>query len=204
MTGKFIVFEGPDRGGKSTQAAILKEHFESLGREVVLTREPGGGPVAEAIRDILLSPANTVTPRAELMLYCAARAQHTQEKIVPALAEGKIVLCERYTMSTCAYQGYGRNLDMNIINELNNIATGGLEPDLTLVFLMSDEKFAERGINLSSDRIELETAAFRERMRNGYKELIKTTPSAELINADRTIEEIKQDVITFVKKHGII
>lgn len=201
--GKFIVFEGPDRGGKSTQAALLTEYFESLGRSVLRTREPGGGPVAESIREILLNPAHEVTPRTELMLYCASRAQHTEQVLLPALASGKIVICERYTMSTCAYQGYGRGLDMNMINELNNIATGGLTPDLTLVFLMSDEKFAARGKNLASDRIELEAASFRERMRAGYKELVKNTKNAVLIDADGTIDQVKTAIINHIKEHKI-
>ncbi|MGN1058631.1 MAG: dTMP kinase, partial [Candidatus Avelusimicrobium sp.] len=110
MKGKFIVLEGPDRCGKSTQAKMLVNHLIALGKEVVLTREPGGTPTAEKIRQIVLEPGLDIRPMAELFLYEASRAQHTQEKILPALNEGKIVICERYTMSTCAYQGYGRGI----------------------------------------------------------------------------------------------
>ncbi|MGB2578278.1 dTMP kinase [Elusimicrobium simillimum] len=204
MSGKFIVFEGPDRGGKSTQANLLREVLEQAGYNVLLTREPGGTPVAEGIRNILLDPANMVTPRAELLLYGASRAQHTEERIMPALAEGKIVICERYTMSTCAYQGYGRGIDMNIINNVNFIATHGLQPDLTLVFLMSDKYFAQRGEYLFSDRLELEADEFRSKMREGYKELVKQTPGAVLIDADNTVEEIHAKVLGYLREYKVL
>ncbi len=204
MNGKFIVFEGPDRGGKSTQANLLRDYLISQGREVVQTREPGGSPVAEGIRKILLAPENKVTPTAELMLYEASRAQHTEEVVMPALREGKIVLCERYTMSTLAYQGYGRGIDMNTISALNDIATGGLVPDLTLVFLMSDKYFTQRGEFLFSDRIELEGDSFRSKMRAGYKELVNTYPNAVLVDADRTVEEIREHVKFLLKEYKII
>lgn len=198
--GKFIVFEGPDRGGKSTQANLLRERLESLGYGVLLTREPGGTSIAEGVRKILLDPGSVVSSRAELLLYEAARAQHTEEKILPALEEGKIVISERYTMSTEAYQGYGRGIDLNVIKEINNFATRGLHPDLTLVFLMSDKYFRERGEFLFSDRIELEGDTFRTRMREGYKELASSTPGAALIDADRTVEEIKKEVFSLVQR----
>ncbi|MDR0291580.1 MAG: dTMP kinase [Elusimicrobium sp.] len=203
-TGKFIVFEGPDRGGKSTQANLLRQSLHEAGYSVLLTREPGGTPVAESIRKILLDPANRVTPRAELLLYEASRAQHTEEKIVPALAEGKIVICERYTMSSCAYQGYGRGIDMELINTANNIATNGLTPDLTLVFLMSDKYFLKRGEYLFSDRLELEKDEFRNKMRQGYKELVKKTPNAVLIDADNTVEEIHAKVLAYLREFKVI
>ena len=202
--GKFIVFEGPDRGGKSTQANLLREYLQSLGMPVVQTREPGGSPVAESIRQILLHPSNKVTPRAELLLYEASRAQHTEEKILPALKEGKTVICERYTMSSLAYQGYGRGLDLELIARLNDAATGGLTPDLTLVMLMSDKYFRERGESLFSDRMELEADAFRQKMREGYKEIVKTYPNAALVDADRNVEEIKLHVIKLLKEYNII
>jgi len=203
MTGKFIVFEGPDRGGKSTQANLLRKALQEAGYSVVLTREPGGTPVAEGIRKILLDPANHVSPRAELLLYEASRAQHTEEKIIPALADGKIVICERYTMSSCAYQGYGRGIDMELVNTANNIATNGLQPDLTLVFLMSDKYFLKRGEYLFSDRLELEKDEFRNKMREGYKQLVKKTPNAVLIDADNTVEEIHAKVLAYLKEYKI-
>ena len=203
MTGKFIVFEGPDRGGKSTQANLLRGALQEAGDDVMLTREPGGTPVAEAVRKILLDPASNVTPRAELLLYEASRAQHTEEKIVPALESGKIVICERYTMSSCAYQGYGRGIDMKLIDTANHIATNGLQPDLTLVFLMSDKYFLQRGESLFSDRLELEKDEFRNKMREGYKALVKKTPNAVLIDADNSVEEIHAKVLAYLKEYKI-
>lgn len=202
--GKFIVFEGPDRCGKSTQANMLNKYLSERGLDVLITREPGGDSVSEEIRKILLDPANNVSPMAELLLYEASRAQHTEQKIIPALEAGRIVICERYTMSSCAYQGYGRGIDMDIINKLNSIATRGLKPDLTLVFLMSDKYFTERGEYLFSDRLELEDEAFRHKMRRGYKELAEKTENAVIINADRPVAEIEQSVLKEIKSHNIL
>ncbi|WP_424245354.1 dTMP kinase [Elusimicrobium posterum] len=204
MKGKFIVFEGPDRGGKSTQAKLLAETLQNAGYEVMLTREPGGTQVAEGVRTLLLNPENKVCATAELLLYEASRAQHTQEKILPALEAGKIVICERYTMSTCAYQGYGRGIDMDTINTVNEIATGGLHPHLTLVFLMSDKYFTQRGEYLFSDRLELEGDEFRQKMREGYKELVKKTENAVLIDADNTVPEIHAKVMGYLKEYEVL
>lgn len=204
MKGKFIVLEGPDRCGKSTQAKMLLNALIANGKEVVLTREPGGTPTAEEIRQVVLEPKLDVRPMAELFLYEASRAQHTQEKIIPALEAGKIVICERYTMSTCAYQGYGRGIDLTTIHTLNKIATLGLVPDLTLVFLMSDKFFTERGENLGADRLEQEDFSFRERMRKGYLEMIGQTPNAYLIDADKNVGEIQQDVLRYMREYHVI
>lgn len=202
--GKFIVFEGPDRCGKSTQANMLGKYLASKGVDVITTREPGGDTVAEEIRRIVLDPTNTVSPMAELLLYEASRAQHTQQKIIPALEAGKTVICERYTLSTCAYQGYGRGIDMKIINELNSIATLDLKPDLNLVFLMSDKYFTKRGEYLFSDRLEQEDEAFRHKMRQGYRELASKMDNAVIIDADRPVVEIQTSVIEELSNRGII
>ena len=203
MRGKFIVLEGPDRCGKSTQAKMLYNQLVARGKEVILTREPGGTPTAEKIRQIVLEPGLDVRPMAELLLYEASRAQHTQEKILPALEAGKIVICERYTMSTCAYQGYGRGIDLKIIDTLNKIATLGTVPDLTLVFLMSDKYFTQRGEYLFSDRLEQEDISFRQKMRKGYLEMIERTPHAYLLDADKNIEEIQARVLQLLQEHHI-
>ena len=203
MKGKFIVLEGPDRCGKSTQAKLLYNYLLENGFDVVLTREPGGTPTAEKIRQILLEPELDVRPVAELLLYEASRAQHTQEKIIPALQDGKIVLCERYTMSTCAYQGYARGLDLKMIDTLNRIATTGLKPDLTLVFLMSDKYFSSRGEYLFSDRLEREDKEFRDNMRQGYKNLVSRTENAYLLDADTDVDMIHHKVIELLKTHHI-
>ena len=201
--GKFIVLEGPDRCGKSTQAKLLVNYLIEQGKDVLLTREPGGTRTAEQIRQIVLQPGLNITPMAELFLYEASRAQHTEEHILPALEAGKIVICERYTMSTCAYQGYGRGIDLKIIDKLNKIATLGLVPDLTLVFLMSDKYFTERGEYLFSDRLEQEDLAFRQKMRKGYLEMIKKTPNAYLVDADKHISDIQIEVRQLLNEHQI-
>ena len=203
MRGKFIVLEGPDRCGKSTQAKMLYNQLVARGKEVILTREPGGTPTAEKIRQIVLEPGLDVRPMAELLLYEASRAQHTQEKILPALEAGNIGICERYTMSTCAYQGYGRGIDLKIIDTLNQIATLGTVPDLTLVFLMSDKYFTQRGEYLFSDRLEQEDIFFRQKMRQGYLEMIERTPHAYLLDADKNIEEIQARVLQLLQEHHI-
>ena len=202
--GKFIVFEGPDRGGKSTQALLLVKFLKRLGHKVVSTRAPGGDEVAEKIRKILLDPKNKVSPMTELMLYEASRAQHTQNVIIPALESGASVVCERYTLSTCAYQGYGRGIDMDVINKLNDIATLNVKPDLNLVFLMSDKYFTERGQNLTSDRLEQEAESFRLKMRQGYTELAQKTPNTTLIDADKPVELVHADVIAKLKEFKVI
>ena len=202
--GKFIVFEGPDRGGKSTQALLLAKFLTRAGHKVVLTREPGGDLVAEKIRKILLDPKNKVSPMTELMLYEASRAQHTEQKIIPALESGASVICERYTLSTCAYQGYGRGIDMKIINKLNDIATLNLKPDLNLIFLMADKCFTQRGENLTSDRLEQEGQAFRLKMRQGYTELAKITPNTTIIDAGKPVELVHADVIAKLKEFKVI
>lgn len=203
MKGKFIVLEGPDRCGKSTQAKLLYNFLLEHGCDALLTREPGGTPTAEKIRQIVLEPGLDVRPMAELLLYEASRSQHTQEKIIPALQEGKVVICERYTMSSCAYQGYARGIDLGIINTLNDIATMGLKPDLTLVFLMSDKYFSSRGEYLFSDRLEREDMEFRKNMRQGYKNLVEKTENAYLIDADADVDDIRRRVIELLKERRI-
>ena len=202
--GKFIVFEGPDRGGKSTQALLLVKFLKRLGHKVVSTREPGGDEVAEKIRKILLDPKNKVSPMTELMLYEASRAQHTQNVIIPALESGASVVCERYTLSTCAYQGYGRGIDMDVINKLNDIATLNVKPDLNLVFLMSDKYFTQRGENTTPDRLEQEEESFRLKMRQGYTELAQKVPNTTIIDADKPVELVHADVISKLKEFKVI
>jgi dTMP kinase len=192
--GVFIVLEGPDKSGKSTQAQAIIKRLNKSGRETVWTREPGGTPLAEAVRAALLNPVNTVDPMAELLLYEASRAQHVAEKIIPALKAGKVVLCERFTMSTEAYQGYGRGLSLATIKRLNDIATGGLTPDATFVFDIPEEQFNMRSRKRPHDRLELEPTEFRTRVRRGYRELSKTTPGAIRINAAKPLLEVREDI----------
>ncbi len=132
--GCFITFEGIEGCGKTTQIKLLEQHLTEKGFKVLLTREPGGCPIADQIRAILLDAANSaMTPSAELLLYAAARSQHVEEVIKPALADDCIVLCDRFTDATVAYQGYGRGLDLDSIGYLNQLATSGLKPQLTIL-----------------------------------------------------------------------
>jgi dTMP kinase len=167
--GLFVVLEGPDKSGKSTQARLLVEKLRALGRDVVHTREPGGTSFAEEVRRILLSTEHVVRPVAELLLYEASRAQHTDEVLRPALEAGKVVVCERYTLSTTVYQGKARGLDAELVETANKLATGGLAPDLTFVVDIPDSEFSARDTKRAHDRLENEPAAFRRRVREGYR-----------------------------------
>jgi dTMP kinase len=195
----FITFEGIEGSGKTTQLALLAERLRRRGLKVLTTREPGGCPIADAIRRILLDPANHgMAPRAELLLYAAARAQHVAEVILPALAEEQVVLCDRYTDATLAYQGYGRHLDMGLIEHLNEIASEGCRPDLTLLLDMPESAGLERALQrnatqdlVSEGRFEQETRAFHGRVREGYLELARRQPGRfRIIDARGAVEEV--------------
>ncbi len=188
------MLEGPDRTGKSTQSRLLAKFLEARGCKVIHTREPGGTVFAESIRKILLDPRHDVHPVSEILLYEAARAQHTHEKILPALNSGKTVLCERYTLSTTAYQGYGRGLDLKTVAVLNKVATSGLHPDFTIVFDMPDALFVSRGRKLKSDRLERASSLFRARVRRAYRVLAKKLPRTALVRADRAPEEVQREL----------
>ena len=187
--GLFIVFEGPDRSGKSTQVRLLSDWLIKNRLKTVLTREPGGARISEAIRNILLDPKNKISPLTELLLYEAARAQHTADIILPALKAGKTVISDRFTMATTAYQGYGRKLNLKMIETLNTIATAGLKPDLTIVFTMPDSEFFERGKKLRSDRMERQDTAFRLRVNKAYA-VLAMRPGSFRVDATGTMEKI--------------
>ncbi len=172
LKGVFITFEGLDGCGKSTQMELLAEALRARGYVVLMTREPGGTPLGEAIRDILLDPRyRGMSPRAEALLYAAARAHLVQEVIRPALADGQVVLCDRYLDSSLAYQGYGRGLGADDIIMLNVWATQGLFPDLTL-FLDLEEPARSSRLAAVPDRLEAEDEAFHRRVEAGYRELL--------------------------------
>ncbi|PIS46699.1 MAG: dTMP kinase [Elusimicrobia bacterium CG08_land_8_20_14_0_20_51_18] len=198
--GFFIVLEGPDRSGKSTQADLLKEWFENRNKKVLMTREPGGTRLSEEIRKLLLNPKNFITALAELFLYEAARAQHTAEKILPALKRGEIVISDRFTMATVAYQGYGRKIGLEIIKKLNRIATCGLKPDLNIVFTMPDSEFDKRRrtrlgfIKETPDRIEKENNAFRRRVNTAYRKIALKEKNILKIDATGKIGEISSAI----------
>jgi len=183
MPGLFITFEGGEGSGKTTQVVALVAYLRSTGREVVATRDPGGTPIGKLIRTLLLDRDHTqMAPTAELLLYQASRAQLVHEVIRPALAADRIVLCDRFTDSTVAYQGYGRKLDLDLIARLNTLATGGLCPDLTLLLDLdpilglarATQRVAER--QERQDRIEGEVSAFHQRVRTGYQCIAAADP----------------------------
>ena len=198
MQGLFITFEGPDGCGKTTQMKLLAEYFKKKGKEVVLTREPGGKGLGEKVREILLNYDGEVSDRCESFLFLADRAQNIDIIVNPAVKEGKIVLCDRHIDSTVAYQGYGRGLNIGRINMLNNLATNGKKPDLTLVFDVDVETSMKR-VGKEKDRMESAGIDFHNRVRKGYLELAKQEPKRiKVLDATKSIEEIHKDVINIL------
>ena len=200
MQGLFITFEGPDGCGKTTQMKLLAEYLEKKGEKVVLTREPGGKGLGEKVREILLNYDGEVSDRCESFLFLADRAQNIDIIVNPAVKAGKIVLCDRHIDSTVAYQGYGRGLDIERINMLNNLATNGKKPDLTFVFDVDVETSMKR-VGKEKDRMESAGVEFHNRVRQGYLELAKQEPQRiKVIDATKSIEEIHDDEINILKK----
>ena len=196
VRGAFIAFEGSDGCGKTTQMKRTAQWLSSMGFEVVSTREPGGCPIAERIRDILLDVGSSgMTPECEALLYAAARAQHVREVILPALAAGKIVLSDRYLDSSLAYQGAGRELGVDQVARMNEPATGGLKPDLTLFYDLNPDKAIKRRLAASvPDRMELEKAAFRQRVYDAFVSLSTAGDMTRVsIDADRQPDPIEED-----------
>lgn len=197
-TGFFITFEGVEGCGKSTQLQRLAARLRHEGQSVLATREPGGCPIADAVRQILLDPANhALVPRAELLLYAAARAQHVDQVISPALKDGSVVLCDRFTDATLAYQGAGRGLDSALIMELNQLAAAALRPDLTLLLDIPVEEGLRRALRRNHEqqladegRFEAEDLAFHRRVRQGYLELACREARFAVIDARGSLEEV--------------
>jgi dTMP kinase len=175
--GFFISFEGPEGGGKSTQIDRLAAALAERGYPLWTTREPGGTRVGEMIRPILLGQQQTrMTPWSEALLFTAARAQHVEEVIRPRLARSELVLCDRYTDSTLAYQGYGRGLDLDTLRRLQSQATGGLQPDLTMLLNLPVETGLSRIPRPAQDRLDREAATFHQRVRAGYQDMAAADP----------------------------
>jgi len=205
MKGKFITFEGPDGAGKSTQVSRLATYLRSLDYQVLTTREPGGTQTAEKIRTILLDPQNQLlTHRAEAMLYAAARAQHVEELILPALADGSFVICDRFTDSTLAYQGYGRGQDLELLRRLNGMATQGLEPDLTVLLDLPAETGLQRIRDQrqgSGDRLEQQALSFHQQVRQGFLTLAAENPRRiKVVPADASADEIFREIRQHIEK----
>ena len=196
MKGLFISLEGGDGAGKSTQIRNIERFFEEKGLVVVHTREPGGTPIGEKLRDILLDRENAeMDAVTEMLIYAASRAQHVSERIMPALEEGSVVICDRFTDSSIAYQAYGRGLGDQVA-EVNRRATGGLEPDIT--FWLDIDPYIGRqraGSEGELDRLETEKMDFHCRVREGYRELTEKHPDRiKRIDASKTIEEMRADI----------
>ncbi|MBC8103998.1 MAG: dTMP kinase [Cytophagales bacterium] len=191
MAALFLTFEGPDGGGKTTQIARLAERLTALGHVVARTREPGGDPVGERVRELLLR--TEVSPEAELLLFAAARAQNVQTVIRPALAAGEIVLCDRFTDSTIAYQGWGRGLPLEMIARLNSFATGGLSPDKTFLLDLPPEQGLARQQASEQDRLDRETLAFHERVRAGFLASAASEPDRFVVlDATRPADQVHE------------
>ena len=197
MKGTFITIEGTDGTGKSTQIALLAEFLRQKGLPVVLTREPGGTPIGEKIRQILLDVENgDMTPSTEALLYAASRAQHVSQTIRPALEAGAVVICDRFYDSSVVYQAYGRGLGEAMVQSINQWALDGLEPDCTLLFTLPPKKALDRASNdHTSDRLEQEGLSFQETVYEAYQALAKAAPNRVVaVDASQSVEEVAKDV----------
>lgn len=192
----FITLEGPEGSGKTSHKDRLAEAIRQAGFEVIVTREPGGTQIGDEIRNTLLNLKNTAMhPITEILLFQASRAQHVHELILPALAEGKVVLCDRYADSTMAYQGYGQQTNLEELAQIIRFATGGLEPDLTLLLDVDIEtglkrRSADKG---NWNRLDAMEIAFHKRVRQGYLDLVAQNPARwVVVDASRSLEEVQQ------------
>ena len=204
--GFFVTIEGCEGVGKSTLLRGLKDYLETAGRDAVFTREPGGTEVAERIRAVILDPENAaMTPTAELLLYAAARAQHTEEKIIPAVRDGKLVICDRYSDSTLAYQSYARGLDRGECLAADEIARRGIKPDLTVFLDLSPERgFARKGGADKGDRLEREKIDFHDRVYAGFRAIAESDPDRVVaVDASKSREEVLAAVVNLLKERGM-
>jgi dTMP kinase len=209
LAGIFITLEGPDGSGKTTQIAYLRSLFEREGYTVVQTREPGGTPIADRIRSLILDPAHReMTARTEALLYMAARAQHTAELIRPALARDAVVISDRYTDSTLVYQGVARGLPQEALVWLNRFATEDLVPDLTLLLDGDSGKLAQRLADRGNrDRLDSEGLEFHQRVRAGFLRLAEQNPDRfRVIDGEQPVENVRcsieKCVMDFLRKRG--
>jgi len=206
LTGKFITFEGIDGSGKSTQLRMLADVLRSSGHDVVTTREPGGTPLGRALREAFLETRETVAPMAELLAFAADRAQHVEFLIKPAVAEGRIVISDRYADATFAYQGAGRGFLEDKVNQVIDLATNGLKPDLTLFFDISVETAIARmndraELGAKKNRMDEETADFYARVRNAYLGIATREPLRfHVVNAEGSIDSIHEYVVDTVNR----
>ncbi|MCX7642030.1 MAG: dTMP kinase [Elusimicrobiales bacterium] len=200
QNGIFIVFEGPDKTGKTTQAKLLKEYLEKKGIKVVLTREPGGTQVSEKIRNIILDPQNKMSPLCELLLYEASRADHVENLIKPSIENGYVVISDRFTLASIVYQGYGRKLGEKMVKDMNEIVTRGLKIDIIFGFDISEEEYFKRSSKFLKDRIEQEDRSFMKKVIHTYKKLFKKIKGVKIIDSSKSIDEIHCFIVNEVNK----
>ncbi len=191
----FIVFEGPEGAGKSTQAHKLVAHLQKEGYDVLATKEPGGTPVGNAVREVLLNPKFTINPLSEFLLYSASRAQIVDDVIKPALKQSKIVVCDRFLASSIAYQGYGRELDLSLLQLISQEVTTGLKPNMTFLLDIVPEKGLQRVVKRGvMDRLEQSTLSFHHKVRKGFLELAKTQSNWIILDAQETEQELAKQI----------
>jgi dTMP kinase len=192
----FITLEGPEGSGKTSQINLLAEYIRLQGYDVMQTREPGGTVIGDQIRTVLMQLDNTsMNPRTEILLFCAGRAQHVEEKIRPALAAGKIVLCDRYADSTLAYQGYGHNIDLDTLRRLLDFSTGGLKPELTFLLDIPAEEGLKRrrGSGGEWNRLDAYTLAFHKRVRSGYLDMARNDAARwRIVDASLPFNQVQE------------
>ena len=199
--GLFITFEGPDASGKTTQLRLLEAHLRRHGIDPVMTREPGGTQISEKIRGIILDKANDeMLPMTEALLYAASRAQHVGQLIRPALADGRLVISDRYVDSSTAYQGFGRGMG-HVIERINLEATGGLKPDLTILLATDTSRMRQRRSAKDEDRMDAQKAEFHAEVMRGYLKLAESEPDRIcVVDGERSIEEISADIISLIDR----
>ena len=203
--GIFITFEGPEGAGKTTIIKRVEEALKERTLPYICTREPGGIDIAEQIRSVILNPENTkMDGRTEALLYAAARRQHLVEKVIPALEEGKVVLCDRFIDSSLAYQGFARDLGIEEVYSINRFATEGYMPDLTIYFELSPEVGLSRiddNTNREKNRLDLEKLDFHKKVQEGYQHVNKLFSDRVVkINAEQPVESVYQDVMSIIKQ----
>src|SRR6266851_7522726 len=213
MAGAFITFEGIDGCGKSTQLRLLASELRVRGVTGVTTREPGGTPLGQKLRAALLDVQEEVDPLAELLVFAADRAQHVRKHLRPSLDANQVVLSDRYADATVAYQGAGRGFEPKLIQEIVQLATGGLTPDLTLLFDLSVSESAvrtrRRVASKNTDRLDIEDAEFHTRVRNAYLEIAKANPDrVRIIDARGSVQEthgaVMDIVLSFLEERGLM
>lgn len=192
----FLTLEGVDGAGKSTQIKLLLQYLDEKGIDYIFTREPGGTPLAERIREVILDPAHRGMPViTEAFLFAAARCEHVNNVIRPALQEGKVVICDRYVDSSMVYQGFAGGLPVEFLAQINEMATGALKPHRTIVLDLAPEVARERRAELGADRIEEKDEWYHQQVREGYLELAKEEPRrVKLVDAARSIDDIQTEV----------